>query len=81
MSRKYPHENGAHNTAINNERKRSAHTYYYHSKHVQREMREAAQAKVEAFKQAEPEVFERLQQKKCRKPRSKASEGVRQLGF
>lgn len=67
MSRKYPSADGTRNTEINRERQRYAHTAAYHQKHVEREMRERMQAKVEAFRQSDPGRYERVQQLRSQK--------------
>jgi len=80
MSRKYPHEDGARNTAINRERQRYAHTASYHTAHLQREASERAQAKVDAFKQADPARFERMQARKAEGPTVAGTKGDNSSG-
>lgn len=73
MSQKYPSADGGRNAEANRMRQRNCHTAAYHQKHVEREMREHAQAKVEAFRQSNPERYERIQQRRSQEPDSPLS--------
>lgn len=64
MSNKYPSQDATKNIHANKTRQRYSHTIAYHTAHLQREMAEANEAKISAFRQADPEGYARRQKAK-----------------
>jgi len=74
MTKRYPGRSKETSMRIQRARLRYAYTGEYHTRHLMREMKEAAQAKIAAFRESDPEGYERLQAK----AKAKRAEAERQ---